>query len=88
MTAAIGIGLAFLGYTVGLWGVFLVTGKNVGYRQVWGTAWPPVVPGATGSASGATGAGGQPITSSASAGGTLPGSGPSPTTKNATTGSP
>ena len=44
----IGIGLVFVGYCGVLWGTFIITGKNVGLKQLFGTAWPPNVPGAYG----------------------------------------
>lgn len=43
--AALGVGLAYAGYCGILWGVMLVTGKNVGIKQLFGSTWPPVVPG-------------------------------------------
>lgn len=56
--AALGIGLAYAGYTGVLWGVLLVTGKNVSLKQLFGSVWPPVSPGvksAAGTASQPTG---------------------------------
>ena len=39
------MGLAYLGYTGVLWGVFLVSGKNVSLKQLFAAQWPPVSPG-------------------------------------------
>jgi hypothetical protein len=53
---AIGMGLVWAGYTGVLWGVFLITGKNVGLAQLMGSTWPPQVPSANlGGAAGAPG---------------------------------
>lgn len=38
---AIGMLLALGGYSVTLWGVSIVTGKNVGLKQLWSGSWPP-----------------------------------------------
>ncbi len=39
---AIGMGLAWASYTLGLWGWCLVTGRNVSLRQLLSfTQWPP-----------------------------------------------
>jgi hypothetical protein len=54
--AALGVGLLYLGYCGGLWGVLLIAGKNVGFRELFGATWPPDVPGATGTASSAASA--------------------------------
>jgi hypothetical protein len=35
------MGLVFAGYCGVLWGLFLITGKNVSIGQVFGSAWPP-----------------------------------------------
>lgn len=50
----IGIGLVYGSYCGVLWGMFLVTGKNVGVKQLFGKTWPPDVPGVP-SSSGAAG---------------------------------
>lgn len=49
--AAVGMGLVFLGYCGMLQGVFWVTGRNVGFKTLFGATWPPDVPSATGSKS-------------------------------------
>jgi len=39
---AVGIGLVWAGYTIGLWGWCLVTGRNVSLGQLVSfTTWPP-----------------------------------------------
>lgn len=40
--------LVYAGYTGALWGVMLITGKNVGFLDLFKAAWPPDVPGAAG----------------------------------------
>lgn len=61
----IGIGLVYGSYCGVLWGVFLITGKNVGIKQLFSATWPPVVPSAT-----ATGPASQPATAPTGAQGT------------------
>jgi len=68
--AAIGVGLAYIGYCGVLWGVFLVSGKNVGVKQLFGKAWPPKVPGATTGPANATQPGGTVATGTTQAPGT------------------
>jgi hypothetical protein len=53
---AIGGILIYAGYTGVLWGVALITGKNVGLKQLFGSAWPPQVPGAAGTGTSASSA--------------------------------
>lgn len=39
---AIGIGLAFVGYTLGLYGFILLKGYNISFKELWSpTNWPP-----------------------------------------------
>jgi hypothetical protein len=61
---AIGGILIYAGYTGVLWGYALVSGKNIGLKQLFGSAWPPQVPGASGTgtsaSSASTGSGGSP----------------------------
>jgi hypothetical protein len=37
---AIGMGLAFGGYVLGIWGYCLVRGYNVPFTSMFGTTWP------------------------------------------------
>ncbi len=41
------MGLVFAGYCGLLLGAFWITGKNVGIKQLFGSAWPPNTPGVT-----------------------------------------
>lgn len=43
----IGVALTYAGYCGVLQCLFWLTGKNVGPKQLFGTAWPPNVPGAS-----------------------------------------
>ena len=54
MRGAIGIGLVWGGYTLGLLGWCMITGRNVSIRQLVDfTTWPPASPAASGSAAAA-----------------------------------
>lgn len=37
---AIGMGLVFAGFTVGIWGVCLVAGYDVPFTALFGSTWP------------------------------------------------
>jgi len=37
---AIGVGLAWAGYTLGIWGFCLVRGYNVSFMQLFKGTWP------------------------------------------------
>ena len=52
----IGLGLAWAGYTLGIWGYCLVRDYNVPFTGLFRTTWP----GATGSAPGTVSAAAQP----------------------------
>lgn len=41
--------LVYAGYTGGLWGFMLISGKNVSFTDLFAAPWPPSVPGASGS---------------------------------------
>ena len=44
----VGMILVYAGYTGALWGVMLITGKNVSLADLFKAPWPPSVPGASG----------------------------------------
>ena len=44
----IGIALVYASYVGILQGLFWITGKNVGFAQLFGSTWPPDVPSAAG----------------------------------------
>jgi hypothetical protein len=53
---AIGIGLVWGSYTIGLWAWCLLTGRNVSITQLVSfTTWPPTSPSATSAASASSG---------------------------------
>jgi hypothetical protein len=40
--AAIGVGMIFLAYTVGLYGYILIRGYDVTFGQMFSKTWPPI----------------------------------------------
>jgi hypothetical protein len=45
---AVAVGVAFLGYSVGVWGYCLVRGYDVTFGALWKTTWPgPAAPAST-----------------------------------------
>lgn len=40
---AIGIGILWLGYSIGLYGYILIRGYDIGFKQLFTSKWPPTI---------------------------------------------